>query len=324
MILITGATGFLGAELVFQLLQTEERVRCIRRENSLIPDRLADLSNRIDWQIADILDYSDLSDSFEDVTKVYHCAALVSFDKKLKQKMLAVNAEGTENVVNLCIENDVAKLIHVSSIAALGNAKAGTTTNESSFWEGFEVRDAYAVSKYRAEMEVWRGMNEGLKAIIVNPSVIIGADAGTEGSGAIFQNVKEGINYFTQGETGFVDVKDVASCMILLMQHAVINQRFILNSENLSYKELFNLSADAFEIPRPKKLAKPWILSVAWRFSQLMNRFSRKKGGLNRAIAKTASKVSRYDNSKVKSLLNFDFIPVKQSVIQIAAKLKSV
>ena len=323
MILVTGATGFLGAELVFSLLKTEEKVRCIKRENSVIPKKLASLSGRIEWLNADILDFSDLEDAFEGVTQVYHCAALVSFDESLKTKMLQVNAEGTANVVTLCIDYGIEKLVYVSSIATLGNAKADEPIDETCFWEGFEIKDAYAVSKYRAEMEVWRGINEGLNAVIVNPSVIIGADAGTSGSGAIFERVKNGLNYYTRGATGFVDVEDVARCMILLMNNPVRQERFILNAENLSYQSLFEQTAKQFGISKPNKLAKPWMLSLAWRFTALKNMLSGKKGGINKTLAKTADKISRYDNQKVKSLLNYKFIPVKQSITKIVNGLKS-
>lgn len=324
MILVTGATGFLGAELVFQLLQTEEKVRCIKRESSAIPKKLIPFSNKIEWLNADVLDFSDLEDAFGNVTQVYHCAALVSFDESLKSKMLKVNAEGTSNVVNLCVQYGINKLVHVSSIAALGNAKANGLIDETCYWEGFEIKDAYAVSKYRAEMEVWRGINEGLNAVIVNPSVIIGADTGTLGSGAIFESVKNGLSYYTRGTTGFVDVEDVARCMILLMNNPVKQERFILNSENVSYQNLFEYTANELGIVAPAKLAKPWMLGLAWRLTAIKNYLLGKKGGINKTVAHTADKQNKYDNSRVKSLLNYEFIPIKESITKIANGLKSV
>lgn len=323
MILVTGATGFLGAELVFQLLKTEEKIRCIKRKSSIISKKLTAFAHKIDWVEADILDFADLEDAFEGVTQVYHCAALVSFDEDLKAKMLQVNAEGTANVVNLCVQFAIEKLVYVSSVAALGNAKADKLIDESCFWEGFEIKDAYAVSKYRAEMEVWRGINEGLNAVIVNPSVIIGADAGKQGSGAIFESVKNGLDYYTRGATGFVDVEDVAQCMILLMNNPVKQERFIINAENISYQNLFEQTAKQFGISKPNKLAKPWMLSLAWRFTALKNLLSGKKGGINKTLAKTADKISRYDNRKIKSLLNYQFIPLKESITKIVNGLKS-
>ncbi|MBK0382236.1 NAD-dependent epimerase/dehydratase family protein [Pedobacter sp. SD-b] len=323
MILVTGATGFLGAELVFQLLQKEKSIKCLKRAHSKIPEKLKAFAQNIAWINADILDLSDLTDAFTGVSQVYHCAALVSFETDLKDKMLAVNADGTANVVNLCIENNIEKLIHVSSIAALGEAKENELIDEKVFWEGFETHDGYAVSKYRGEMEVWRGINEGLNAVIVNPSVIIGEDAGKEGSGAIFENIRTGFKYYTKGGTGFVDVKDVAKIMILLMESQVVNERFILNAENISYKDLFAKTAKEFGLPIPKKEAKPWMLSMAWRFTAFKNYILGEKGGLNKATAENATRQSAYSNDKIKSLLNYKFIPLSDSITKIANSLKT-
>lgn len=323
MILVTGATGFLGAELAFQLLKTETKIRCTKRPESKIPNKLIAFVEEIEWVNASILDLSDLTEAFNDITKVYHCAALVSFEANLKEKMLAVNAEGTSNVVNLCIENNIEKLIHVSSIAAIGEAKGEDLITEKDFWEGFETHDGYAVSKYRGEMEVWRGINEGLNAVIVNPSVIIGEDAGKEGSGAIFETIRTGFKYYTQGGTGFVDVKDVANIMILLMDSEIVNERFILNSENISYKDLFAKTAQMFGLTIPEKEAKPWMLNFACRLTSFKNWLTGSKGGLNKTTADNASKTSAYSNEKIKSALNVDFIPLQQSITKIANSLKT-
>lgn len=323
MILVTGATGFLGAELVMQLLETEAKIKCIKRERAIIPQKLIPYQDKIDWIIADILDFSDLDKAFESITKVYHCAALVSFEQSLKKKMLAVNAEGTANVVNLCLEHSVKKLIYVSSIAALGNSKNGGLIDEKSYWEGFESHNAYAVSKYRAEMEVWRGINEGLKAVIVNPSVIIGEATGTTGSGAIFEMVRKGLKYYTQGGTGFVDVEDVAKTMILLMDNEVAAERFIISNQNFSYQDFFSEIAQALDLPAPKQEAKPWMLSLAWRANAIKNFFSGSKGGLTKATAKSASNFNQFDNSKIKKQLEgFEFKPIKQSITKITNSLK--
>jgi dihydroflavonol-4-reductase len=323
MILVTGATGFLGAELVTQLLKTHPKIRCLKREDSVIPSKLAPYQNQIEWCKADVLDLSDLKDAFDQITIVYHCAALVSFRTDLKSTMLAVNMEGTSNVVNLCIDNQIKKLVHVSSVAALGEPKNGNLIDETCFWDGFETHNGYSVSKYRAEMEVWRGINEGLNAIIVNPSVIIGELAGTEGSGSIFNNIKNGMDYYTQGSTGFVDVKDVATIMITLMESEKTGERFIINAENISYKDLFTQTANALGIAAPKSEAKPWMLNLAWRFTSLKNKLFGKKGGLNKSITQAASKISFYDNSKIKTLLNYQFIPINNSITKIANSLKN-
>ncbi len=323
MILVTGATGFLGAELAFQLVATADKIRCLKRVDSIIPKKLIPFEQQIDWVDADVLNLSDLEDAFEGITKVYHCAALVSFLPSLKKEMLEVNATGTANIVNLCLNMGAIKLLHVSSVAALGDAKQQELINETHFWEGFEEHDGYAVSKYRAEMEVWRGINEGLNAVIVNPSIIIGEDAGTEGSGAIFETIQKGFKYYTQGGAGFVDVKDVARGMVLLMDAEASGERFIINAENILYKDLFALAAKAFDLPIPKQEARPWMLSLAWRLNSLKNALTGQKGGLARSTAESASKIRKYDNSKIKSFLNFKFRPVEESVTKIANSLKS-
>lgn len=322
MILVTGATGFLGAELVIQLLQKEDRIKCIRRDNSTIPQKLIPFNDKIEWLIADILDYSDLDAAFEGVSEVFHCAALVSFESSFKQKMLAVNSEGTANLVNLCLSHSVKKLVHVSSIAALGNAKEGELIDEKNFWEGFESHDAYSVSKYRAEMEVWRGINEGLNAVIVNPSIILGEDLGAAGSGALFETVKGGIKYYTCGASGFVNVKDVAKAMILLMESEVCNERFIINAENYSYKNLFTEIAQAFHIPAPTKEAKPWMLALAWRANAIKNAINSSKGGLTKSTSKSASTIREFSNAKIKEQLNLEFIPISESITKIVNSLK--
>ena len=323
MILVTGATGFLGAELVIQLLKKNNLIRCIKRTNSAIPLKLQNYQTQIEWVDANILDLSDLDDAFTGITLVYHCAALVSFRSDLKSQMLSVNMEGTANIVNLCLANNINKLVHVSSVAALGEAKNNQLVDETCFWDGFETHNGYSVSKYRAEMEVWRGINEGLNAVIVNPSVIIGEDAGTNGSGSIFNSIKNGLSYYTQGSTGFVDVKDVAAIMIALMESDKTGERFIVNAENISYKELFTQTAIAFHLPTPKTEAKPWMLSLAWRLNTLKNKLLGQKGGLNKSVAESASKSTYYDNSKIKSLLSFQFIPIKNSITNIANSLKN-
>src|SRR6476469_2899880 len=155
MILVTGASGFLGAELVVQLLQTHFKVRCIKRKTSIIPAQLKPFAEKIEWLDADILDFADLEEAFDGVTHVYHCAAVISFSKDKEAVMKAINVTGTANVVNLCNAYAIKKLVHVSSIAALGNPKAGELTTEKDFWDAYDKNGTYALTKYQAEMEVW-------------------------------------------------------------------------------------------------------------------------------------------------------------------------
>lgn len=314
MILVTGATGFLGAELIHQLTAQGLQVKALKREQSVIPD-LIKRNSLINWVVADINDFSTLEDAFEDVTQVYHCAALVSFDPRDKARLLKINIEGTSNVVNLCADHN-ARLLHVSSVAALGNAKKGALITERDFWEYDSKAHTYAISKYEGEMEVWRGMAEGLDAVIVNPSVIIGANAGFEGSGAIFKLVKNGLSFYTKGATGIVDVTDVARCMIALMNSRESGERFTISAENYSYQQLFTEIARAYGIKAPSKEAKPWMLGIAWRAAKLAALFTGKPPGLTSDAARSSLNQSFYSNEKIKKTLNIEFKPLKQSIIE--------
>jgi nucleoside-diphosphate-sugar epimerase len=239
MILVTGATGFLGSELISQLLLRGEKIRAIKRTTSRIPRLLADKKD-LEWIDADILDYFTLSDAMDGISCVYHCAALISFEPKHKKEMLKVNVQGTANLLNICLEKNIRRFLHVSSIAALGDSKRGAIITEKDHWEFGSGQSAYSISKYKSEMEVFRAAAEGLNMVIVNPSIIIGKNAGKEGSGQLFESIRTGLNYFPGGSSGYVDVMDVAKIMILLMESNIRDERYIINSENLTYKEFFS------------------------------------------------------------------------------------
>ena len=317
MILVTGATGFLGAELVVQLLQVEPKLRCIKRATSKIPKKLKVYQHKIEWLNADVMEFSDLENAFEGICKVYHCAALVSLDPKDKAKMICINTEGTANVVSLCIAYGIEKLIHVSSIVALGKSKSGEPITEEHYWDGFDFNHGYAISKYRSEMEVWRGIEEGLNAVIVNPSVILGIDAGLEGTRSIFSTVKNGLKYYTSGGSGFVDVVDVARAMIFLGNSDIKSERFIINTANISYKNLFETIAEGFNIDPPSKLAKPWMLEIAWRLGKFKGLITGKKPSMTKDVAQLASNIDNYSNRKIKGVIDFEFKPIDVSIKQI-------
>lgn len=320
MILITGATGFLGSELVHQLTAQNNKVRALKRNNSKIPDLLKN-NLLIEWFVADINEPEDLSDAFENVTQVYHCAAFISFDPKDKGKLLKINIEGTSNVVNLCLEHN-ARLVHVSSIAALGDAKKGAQITEKDFWEYSANVHSYAISKYEGEMEVWRSIAEGLNAVIVNPAVIIGKNAGFTGSGAIFKLVKDGLKFYTNGATGIVDVEDVAKAMILLMNSEINEERFTLSADNLHYKEFFTQIANGFGIKPPSSEAQPWMLGIAWRAAKLASIVTGKAPALTKDAAKSSFNLSYYSNDKIKKAIKIDFKPLEKSILEVCQALK--
>lgn len=318
MILVTGATGFLGSELVRQLLLQGKPVRAIKRHTSVIPEILSDQKD-IDWRVADVLDRFALAEAMEGVSEVYHCAAIVSFRKADKKKMLKVNIEGTANLVNICLENNIRKLLHTSSISAVGQNKNGDPSNEADHWQFNKKQSNYAISKYESEMEVFRGIAEGLNAVIVNPSIIIGKNAGKEGSGQLFETVQNGLKFYPGGSCGLVDVEDVALTMIRLMDSDINKERFIINSENISYRDLFTRIAKAYGLAAPGFKVYPWMLKTGYMASAIVKSITGKDYGITTEIINSAFKIQRYSNEKIIKALNIRFKPVSQSIAEIAA-----
>ncbi|MET1054170.1 MAG: NAD-dependent epimerase/dehydratase family protein [Pedobacter sp.] len=319
MILVTGATGFLGSELIVQLTRQGKKIRALKRQNSVIPEILKG-NLLVEWVLTEINDLASLDDAFEDITQVYHCAALVSFNPKDKAQLLKINIEGTSNIANLCV-NYGARLLHVSSIAALGEAKKGKQITEDDYWEYDSKVHSYAISKYEGEMEVWRSIAEGLDAVIVNPAVIIGANAGYTGSGAIFKLVKEGLKYYTGGATGIVDVSDVAKCMIALMESPVTAERFTISAENYHYKQFFSEIAAGFGVKAPAKEATPWMLGLAWRALKVISLVTGKAPGLTSDAARSSMNISLYSNEKIIKTTGITFKPLHESIKEVCAGL---
>jgi dihydroflavonol-4-reductase len=316
MILVTGATGFLGSEVARQLVAQGNRVRCIKRKTSIVPLRLVSLVPHIEWVEADLLDIFALENALEGVTQVYNCAAWVSLRQADKEPMIYTNVTGTANLVNLCCLNNI-RLIHVSSVAAVGQAKPGELITEKHHLDQAAETDGYAISKLESEMEVWRGVAEGMDAVIVNPSIIIGSSAGIEGSGTLFETVRKGLKFYTEGSMGFVDVEDVAKCMIALMNSKISGERFIISAENYSYKDITGEIAKGFGIKPPSSLAKPWMMGLAWRGAALLSAITRKAPAIDKVSAQAASVVREFDNSKIKKATGIDFKPVSESVKEI-------
>ncbi|MFD1258489.1 NAD-dependent epimerase/dehydratase family protein [Mucilaginibacter terrae] len=321
MILVTGATGFVGSILARQLAQQNIPIQCLKRRVSVIPAILQPYAHLINWREADILDTPMLEDAFEGITQVYHCAAWVSFKEADKEPMISTNITGTANVVNLCLAHN-ARLVHVSSIAAVGQAKPGQLITEKNHLEETPANNSYAVSKLESEMEVWRGIAEGLDAVVVNPSVIIGPSAGTVGSGKIFETVRKGLKYYTRGSCGLVDVEDVACCMIALMNSDITAERYIINAENWKYKDLMETIAHCFNLKPATTEAKPWMLELAWRSASIIGALTGNDPSLDKIAARAATVEQNYDNSKIIKELGFKFKPVEESIKEVCEALR--
>ena len=322
MILVTGATGFLGSEVAKQLVEQGNVIRCTKRAKSIIPVFLSPYQENIQWVEADLLDIFALENALEGVTQVYNCAAWVSLRQADKEPMIYTNVTGTANLVDLCRQNGI-RMVHVSSVAAVGDAKPGELITENHHLDQATETDGYAISKLESEMEIWRGIAEGLDAVIVNPSIIIGPNAGTEGSGALFKTIRNGFKYYTLGSGGFVDVEDVAKCMIALMNSKVSGERFIISAENQDYKNLTAEIANGFGIKAPSTLAKPWMMELAWRFASFVGAITQKAPSIDKVSAKAASLTKNFDNSKIKKTTGIEFKPLKTSIKEVCEALKT-
>ena len=322
MILVTGATGFLGSEVAKQLAQQGNQIRCTRRSTSKIPALLSPFSGNIEWVEADLLDVFALENALESATQVYNCAAWVSLKQADKEPMIYTNVTGAGNLADLCRQNGV-RMVHVSSVAAIGDAKPGELITENHHLDQATETDGYAISKLESEMEVWRGIAEGLDAVIINPSIIIGPNAGTEGSGALFETVRKGLKFYTMGSGGFVDVEDVAKCMIALMSSNISGERFIISAGNYDYKSLTTEIAQNFEIKPPATLAKPWMMELAWRFAAFAGAITHNVPSIDKVSAKAASLTKNFDNRKIKKAIGIEFKSLKTSVQEVCKALKT-
>jgi len=322
MILVTGATGFLGSEVAKQLSQQGNQIRCTRRKSSKIPALLLPFSEKIEWVEADLLDIFSLENALEGVTQVYNCAAWVSLKQADKEPMIYTNVTGTGNLADICRQNGI-RMVHVSSVAAIGDAKPGELITENNHLDQATETDGYAISKLESEMEVWRGIAEGLDAVIVNPSIIIGPNTGKEGSGALFETVRKGLKFYTMGSGGFVDVADVAKCMIALMNSNISGERFIISAGNYDYKSLTAEIAQNFGIKSPIKLAKPWMMELAWRFAAFAGAITRSVPSIDKVSAKAASITKNFDNRKIKKATGIEFKPLKTSIQEVCNALKT-
>jgi nucleoside-diphosphate-sugar epimerase len=326
MILVTGATGLVGGHLVWHLLQKNEQVYAIKRNSSNLQPLRTIFSfytnepdiylSRINWKKADVLSPESLISAFSGIKTVYHCAAIVSLGNG-SENLIETNVQGTENVVKAALESCIDKLCFVSSIAACGHAEKNELIDENTHFSNLESRSAYSQSKYLSEQEVWKGIEAGLKAVIVNPGVILGVSGTNTGSSELFARVKKGLPFYTNGGSGYVDVQDVVQLMIRLTESTTTNERFVLISENCSNKEILSWMADGFGKARPVLgISRPILYFVG-----LLMEFAGKIFGFNptldRGMALSATNRSFYSAKKVINLLQYEFKPIRKCIDEV-------
>lgn len=316
MIAVTGSAGLLGAEIVDQLLRAGKKVRALYNRN--VP---AFQGDDVELVECDILDVERVAEVLGNVQEVYHCAALVSFKGNDARELYKLNVEGTANVVNACLDSGTRKLVHISSVAALG--KTPGIISESTPWNDKVKMTNYARSKYLSEMEVWRGAAEGLETAILNPSVILGAGDWSRGSTAIFRSVFNEFPWYTEGSTGFVDVQDVARAAIVLMESDISRERFVINGVNMPYRDLFRLVASCFNKKEPHRKVSPFMASLVWRFEKLRKLFTGHEPLVTRETARSAMAKVSYDNSKfLAAFPEFRYTPIEETVKHICTILQ--
>ena len=332
MILVTGGTGLVGSHLLWQLVaqgenkilaiyRTEAKIKAVealfqwKNEREETAEFTADFS-QIEWLQADVTDIPALTEAFTGITRVYHCAALVSFNPKRFDELQKNNVEGTANIINLCLKHQVEKCCYVSSVAALGDSVKAI--NEETHWEANKENSVYSISKFASEMEVWRGTQEGLDVVIVNPGVILGEGFYDSGSGTMFKQIVNGLKFTVPGATGFVDVIDVVRVMIALMQSDVCNERFILVGHNLAFETVLKKTATALGVKAPSKMLKKWQLDLAWKIDWFLNLLGKRRQ-LTKSTAKSAYTKTVYEAEKLKTPFpEFEYTPIETTLSRVA------
>ncbi len=327
MILVTGGTGLVGSHLLYFLLKENAQVRAIHRKSSdiaavkkvfaLYTPEVDSLFNKIEWIEADITNVPELTVAFKNITKVYHCAAFVNFNPSKYKVLKKANVEGTANIVNICLENNIQKICYVSSVATFGKPLNNELITEETQWNPDENNSVYAITKFGAEMEVWRGTQEGLDAVIVNPGVILGTSPNGGGSEMIITLGSSGIPFYPSGGMGVVDIQDVVKTMILLVDSSTKNEQFILVGKNVTYKELLSKLAPLFAKKPPSKKLSQTIMFFLSNADWLLSKIFGKKRKLSKAIVHSMFKTSFYDASKIKNNLEFQFTPLEVTLERV-------
>jgi nucleoside-diphosphate-sugar epimerase len=322
-ILVTGGTGFLGAYIIKELVGKGYRVRALRRSPQLPFFISPAILQEAEWVQGDVLDVMSLEDAMEGVDAVIHAAGFVSFIRREREEMYRVNTEGTANVVNMALEKNVQRLVHISSVAALGRTAGGGQVDEEKKWEDSKVNTHYGKSKYKAELEVWRGMAEGLEAVILNPSTILGYGDWRNGSCAIFKNIYEGFNWYPPGINGFVDVEDVAKLALLFLENHITEQRLIVNADTWTFKSLMDEIAENFGKKKPSRASTPLLLNLAWRLENWKCLFTGSRPLLTKESARIAISKTYFSNEKLLAALpGFSFTPLEQTIRAACAKYR--
>lgn len=315
MILVTGASGFLGHHLIQHLASRGQQVRALY--HTQIPAACRQLPG-VEWLQADLLDVYDVEQAMQGITHIYHCAAIVDFNPRNREKMLHFNAESTANVVNQALLQRVAKMVHVSSVAALGRGGAAPEITEDTEWGDSSYNSAYAVSKFMAENEVWRGIGEGLNAVIASPGVVLGPGNWEVGSARLVKVAHSEFPFYTRGATAWVGVADTVAALVRLMESPLVAESYIISSGNYSYREVFTLLAQGMGKKPPHIAAGPLLTGIIWRWNALLSALLGISPAITRETARNAQNISRYSNTKfLQAFPDFTYTPIATTTAEV-------
>lgn len=325
-VLVTGATGMVGSELTRQLLDEGAAVRILRRTSSSL-DLLGSAATEVEHAIGDIRDYESVARAMKGVDHVYHTAGFIGFGGRREYEQLrAINVEGTANVVNAALRSDVVRLVHTSSMAAFGRPeRPHGMIDEGAAWTPSRQNSRYAESKYEAELEVHRGVAEGLDAVIVNPSLIFGIGKPGENTREIVEKVRRGrFPGIPVGGTNVVDVRDVARGHRLAMLHGRTGERYFLGGENLSWESILQILADALNVAPPSRHVPPTLaMGIAW-VMEAVAALSRSRALISRETVRTANRFYRYSNRRAVEELEWSFRPFAETAAYLADELNRI
>lgn len=320
-ILVTGGTGFIGSYILRELIQQGyENIHAIRRPDSEMA-LVQDFQHMIHWHTADLDDVDKIYEITKGSQRVIHSAGLVSFSPGDRDLLYEINARGTEYLVNACLENQVARLIHISSIAALAKVKNGEMISEKTTWTDDKHTSHYGRSKHLGEIEVWRGMAEGLDAIILNPTVVLGAGIWESSSCQLFMQIFKGLKYYTPGSTGFVDVRDVARIAVSMMTTSRVNEAYVINESNYRFRDIFTWMAQGLDVPPVSRLAPRWIARGIVNMEYIKSKLTGIRPVITSDSVRNAYENFHYSNQKIKSL-GFSFIPIEQTIRETTELLR--
>lgn len=328
MILVTGGTGLIGSHLLYELTQnSQEEIYSTFRNKAKIEtvkkvfefynsENGANAFEKINWIECNVLDIVKLEEIIQKAEFVYHCAAIVSFRKKDFSSMMKINRQGTANVVNLCLDHNIKKLVHISSTAAIGKPPKQEVRplTENEKWVNASTNSGYSVAKYSSENEVWRGVEEGLNAVIVNPSVVFGAGDWQESSLTVLKSVERGLKFYPPGANAFVDARDVSRIMIQLMNSKISAERFLLIGENATFKNMLSTIAEKLNKKKPSIKVGKILMGFAWRLASFWGWITNKPSAITKETARSAFGTTEFDASKIKKELNYTFYNLEEMI----------